>query len=113
MLREEDVIRARHMMDAALEAQAFASGKTMADFETNRQLLLSVVYSLISVGEAARSMSVECRALRPEIAWGETIGMRNRLVHAYFDINVETVWRTVVEDLTPLIAAAEAIIASG
>ena len=112
MLLEADVIRARHMIDAAREAQTFAAGKSLPDFETDRQLLVSVVYCLPSIGEAARHMSPECRALRPEIPWEDTIGMRNRLVHAYFDINVETVWRTVVEDLPPLVVAAEAIIAS-
>jgi uncharacterized protein with HEPN domain len=112
MLLEADVIRARHMIDAAREAQTFAAGKSLSDFETDRQLLVSVVYCLLSIGEAARHMSPECRVLRPEVPWEDTIGMRNRLVHAYFDINVETVWRTVVEDLPPLTVAAEAIVAS-
>jgi uncharacterized protein with HEPN domain len=113
MLPEEDVVRARHILDAAREAQEFARGKDLTDFQTDRQLLVSVVYSLLSIGEAARHMSDECRALRPEIAWQDLVGMRNRLVHAYFDINVLTVWQTLVEDLPPLVAAAEALVRAG
>ena len=111
MLHEGDIIRVRHIVDAAREAQGFSAGKTLSDFESDRGLLYQVVYCLLSIGEAAKSVSVACRALGSEVPWEKIIGMRNRLVHAYFDINVPTVWQTVAEDLPPLVVALEQILA--
>jgi uncharacterized protein with HEPN domain len=46
----------------------------------------------------------------PEIPWADIIGMRNRLVHAYFDINLEILWQTVGHDLPPLITVLESVL---
>jgi uncharacterized protein with HEPN domain len=46
----------------------------------------------------------------PQIPWPNIIGMRNRLIHAYFDINLDILWKTVIEDLPPLISKLEEII---
>jgi uncharacterized protein with HEPN domain len=55
------------------------------------------------IGEAAVKVSDETRAMYSEIPWAEIVGMCHRLIHAYFDINVEIVWQTVSKDLPPLV----------
>ena len=50
------------------------------------------------------------RQRQPDIPWGEIVGMRNRLVHAYFNVDIGLVWQTVQEDLPPLIAQLERIV---
>ena len=55
-------------------------------------------------------MSSTTKESLPDIPWGEIVGMRNRLVHAYFDVDIGLVWRTVQEDLPPLIAQLERIV---
>ena len=70
-------------------------------------LALSLVRLLEIIGEAASRVSKEKQAQSPEIPWRQVIGMRNRLTHAYFDINLDFVWQTVTEDLVPLIAELE------
>ena len=62
------------------------------------------------VGEAATHVSEPQRRRLPELPWERIVGMRNRLVHAYFDINLDIVWKTVREDLPELIALLESTI---
>lgn len=62
------------------------------------------------VGEAATRVSAETRARLPELPWRPAIGMRNRLIHGYDIVDVDTVWGTVVLDLPPLVAQLEVIL---
>ena len=63
------------------------------------------------IGEAASQVSAEGRAKWSDINWRPIVGMRNRLIHAYFDVDLEVVWRTAVDDLPPLISELERILA--
>ena len=110
MLRREDAVRLRHMLDSAKEAVSFASGRLREDLDTDRQLTLSLVRSLEVIGEAASSISIECRNALPDIPWANMIGMRNRLIHAYFDVNLTIVWKTVSEELPVLITVIEEVL---
>jgi uncharacterized protein with HEPN domain len=55
------------------------------------------------IGEAANGVSEELREEYPQIFWTQMIGMRNRLIHAYFEVNVDLVWKTITEELPLLI----------
>lgn len=109
MCSKEDVVRMHHILDAAKEAVSFAQNKTRKSLDKNRMLVLSLVKDVEIIGEAATSVSKECREKYAEIPWRSLIGMRNRLIHAYFDINLDVVWQTVTEDIPTLIAALEKI----
>ena len=111
-MRRHDEIRLRHMLDAAREAVSFARGRTRGDLDTDRQLVLSLVKDIEIVGEAATRVSEPARRRLPEMPWERIVGMRNRLVHAYFDVNLDIVWKTVREDLPELIALLEPAIPS-
>lgn len=97
------------MRDAAGEALLFVEGKERIDLDTDRKLLLSIVKEIEIIGEAAGRVSDECRKEFPEIPWREITAMRNRLIHAYFDINPDIVWSAVTEELPRLLAALEKI----
>lgn len=62
------------------------------------------------IGEAAYQMAPESRAELPDIPWDDIMGMRHRLVHAYFDINLDILWKTVKEDLPMLLEALEPLV---
>ena len=109
---KNDVVRVRHILDAAQEAVAFASGRSREELETDRMFNLSLVRLLEIIGEGAKEISEELRQAHPKTAWKEMAGMRDRLIHAYFDINLDVVWETVNKDLPPLIAQLMAIMAS-
>ena len=110
MLQEPDSIRMRHMLDAAKEAALFAVGRTREDLNTDRQLTHSLVHCVEIIGEAASKVSPGCRSSHPEIPWSRIVGMRNRLIHAYFDINLSILWRTVREELPSLIVLLKKIV---
>ena len=101
---KDDATRLNHMLDAAHEAIEFAQGHARSDLESNRMLVLALVKDIEIIGEAAYQVSTETREQLPDIPWEDIIGMRHRLVHAYFAINLDILWRTVEEDLRPLVA---------
>jgi len=104
---KNDAIRLQHMLDAAHEAIGFASGRTRSDLDDNRMLVLSLVKSIEIIGEAAFRISPATRAQLQDVPWDAIIAMRHRLVHAYFDINLDILWRTVQDELPALIAILE------
>lgn len=102
-MHPHDLIRIRHMLDAGTDAMSFAAGRTRADLDKDRQLLLSIVKSLEIIGEAASKVSAPTRELYAHIPWHAIITMRHRLVHGYFDIDHEVVWQTILSDIPSLL----------
>jgi len=95
---------------AARKALEFTDGVTSDRFMQD-DLLQNAVMRLISIiGEAAGKVSTEFRQAHPEIPWHDIIGMRHRLVHDYFRVDVARVWDTIQNDLRPLIAAVEPLV---
>ena len=110
MPRKEDVTRLRHMLEASIDAVSFMRNKDRVSLDADKMLRLSVVRCIEIIGEAASKLSQECQAEFPQIPWKNIINMRNRLIHAYYDINLDTVWSTAAEDLPPLIASLKIIL---
>ena len=111
-MSKNDEIRLRHVLDAAREAVAFTEKRSRDDLDKNRMLSLSLVRLLEVIGEASRGISEEFRTAHPEIAWKKMAGMRDRLIHGYFDVNLDIVWKTVTEDLPPLVIQIEKVLSS-
>lgn len=98
------------MLEAAEEIRSFTSGKRREDFNQDRMLSLSIVRLLEIIGEAANKVSHEIRTKYTSIPWEAIIGTRNRLIHAYFDVDLDIVWETVQRDIPPLISHLKVII---
>lgn len=111
-MRPDDKIRLRHMLDAAREAASFAAGRTRAGLDRDRQLAMALVKEIEIIGEAANQIGASTRAEIPSIPWRAVINMRHRLVHIYYDINLNVLWKTIEEDLPPLIAALEKVVST-
>ncbi len=92
------------MLLAARDAVDFARGRSRDELDSDRQLVLSLVKSIEIIGEAAARISQETREAHPEIPWPKIIAMRNHLVHAYFEINLNRVWEVVQNDIPDLIS---------
>ena len=107
---KNDIIRLQHMLDAAKEALSFTAGKTRSDLNENRMLVLSLIKEIEIIGESARKISDDTKNRLEDIPWTDIISMRNRLIHAYHDIDLDIVWTTTQEDLPSLIAVLENII---
>ncbi|HEV2202363.1 MAG TPA: HepT-like ribonuclease domain-containing protein [Bryobacteraceae bacterium] len=99
------------MLDSAREALEFGAGRASHDLALDRMRSLAIVRCIEIIGEAASKIGPETRTAHPEIPWIDIVGMRNRLVHAYFDIDLERVRDTIAIDLPPLVQALEQILA--
>ena len=106
----DDRTRLRHMLDAATDAVSFVGGKAETDVRGDKQLTLALFKCIEIVGEAASRVSAQFQAAHAEIPWADIIGMRNRLVHVYFDIDAALVFQTVRDELPLLIAALNTIL---
>lgn len=109
-MQKDDYIRLLHMLDAAREAALFIQGENRASLETDRKLVFALIKCIEIVGEAAANVTNQCRDSLSQIPWPSIIGMRNRLIHAYFDINLDILWKTLIEDIPPLIAELEKVV---
>jgi uncharacterized protein with HEPN domain len=109
-MRAEDRTRIEHMVEAGQTALDFVAGRTRADLDQDRMLLFAVVRAIEIVGEAAGKVSDEARAASPDIPWKAIIGMRNRLIHGYFDIDTTIVWKTLSDELPPVLASLHALL---
>lgn len=107
---DKDRLRLLDMRDAAEDAINIASGYTRVDIEKIRMLQLALVKSVEIIGEAARHVSEETRAQAPDIDWGDIVGMRNNLVHAYWKVNYDALWEVITYKLPPLITKLNRLI---
>lgn len=111
MLRS-DLIRLHHILDAAKEATSLARDRSREDLDRERMLNLSLVRLLEIIGEAAKGVSTDIRETYSGIPWKKMSGLRDRLIHGYYDVSLDIVWQTVTEDLPPVIGQIEEIIRS-
>jgi uncharacterized protein with HEPN domain len=98
-----DEVRLLHIRDATESAADFITGRTRADLETDEMLRLALTKLVEIVGEAAKQLSDAGRARFPTIAWDDAARMRDRLVHHYFDVDLDVLWATVTQDLPALL----------
>jgi len=104
-MSQPDDFRIRHMVEAAEKAVAFAEGRSRPDLDSDEMLRLALVKLVEIVGEAAKQVTDGTRARMPGVPWAEAARMRDRLVHHYFDVDLEVLWSTVTEDLPALLAS--------
>ncbi len=109
-MSKSDFVRVRHMLDATREALSFVGEKTREDLNADRMLILSCIRLLEIIGEAASQVSPEFRATYPDPPWNQMIGMRHRLIHTYFDVNLDVLWETLTDSLPALVPALEKIL---
>jgi uncharacterized protein with HEPN domain len=111
-MQKDELIRIRHMLDAARNAITFAEGKGRSDLDENPMLMFALIRAVEVIGEAASKISRNSQQRFSEIPWPRIVGIRHRLIHGYDDINLDILWETVTVALPPLIQALERIIAS-
>lgn len=91
------------MIEAAQAAIEFARGRSRVELDRDRMLLFALVRAVELVGEAASRPSPEVRHAAPDVPRAAIVAMRNRLIHGYFNVDHEILWKTVTVELPPLV----------
>ncbi len=100
----------RDMLYAAEQAEHFIHDMTWDSFRSDTKTIFAVIRALEVIGEAARHIPKSVRTRYTEVPWEEIIGMRNIVIHEYFGIDLEVIWKTLQQDLPPLRAALSKIL---
>ena len=98
----DDDARLRHLVDAAETAIRFLERRSRADLDDDEMLRLALTKLVETVGDAAKQVTPETRAQHPAVPWSAAARMRDRLVHQYFDIDLDVLWSTITVDLPEL-----------
>ncbi len=109
----DDALRLRHMLEAARKAVTFATHRTRQDLETDEQFSLALTRLLEIIGEAAGTVSSSISEGNPAIPWRAIVSTRNRLIHGYFDVDLDVLWKIVSQDLPILVRELERLVQPG
>jgi uncharacterized protein with HEPN domain len=82
--------------------EEFTKTYSFSRFAGDEKTQLAVVKSLEIIGEAVKKIPASLKKIYPDIPWNKIAGMRDKLVHEYYGINIKVVWRTIIEDLPPI-----------
>ena len=102
-MNKNDENLVRIMIEAAEEALSFVAGKSRRDLDENRQLQLSLARSVEIVGRPAGKVSDECQSELRSVPWSNIVAASDYLSNTYFYVNLDTIWKTVTDELPPLI----------
>jgi uncharacterized protein with HEPN domain len=98
--------------EAMDKAMKFVEGMSYEDFVKDDRTVFAVIRALEIIGEAVKNIPQEFRVEHPEIPWRDMAGMRDKLVHEYFGVKLEVIWKTIKEEIPPLKPLFEKILES-
>lgn len=101
-MKKNDTVYLKHILDAIHQIETYVDSLDYAQFEQTRLVQDGVIRQLEIIGEASRNLSDEYRAQHAELPWRQIIGLRNRLIHAYFDVNLGIIWEIVQVNIPQL-----------
>ena len=109
-MNDKDRIRLHHLIESCLAIGEFIQQRNRKDLDTDRMLFSAITRELEIIGEAVNALSDEFTSKYPHIPWQDMVGMRNRLIHAYFNINADIVWKTVTTAIPELAKSIQTIL---
>ncbi len=100
------------ILDAVNEVKEFTQGMDFEAFINDKKTINAVVRSFEVIGEASKKIPEDVRNTYPTIPWKKMAGMRDKLIHEYFGVDLEILWKTVKESIPPLKESISNIISS-
>lgn len=101
-MRKGDSVYLRHILDAISRIEEYTRDITCEDFLTSNLRQDGVIRQIEVIGEAAKKVSPESKGQHPEIPWKDIVGMRDKLIHDYFGVDLDAVWDTARKDIPRL-----------
>lgn len=101
MKKEADIFL-EHMLESIIKIEEYTAGISKKEFVASSQIQDAVIRNLEVIGEAAKNVSADFRGKFPEIRWKEISGMRDILIHQYFGVDLDIIWRIITDDLLEL-----------
>lgn len=98
-MARDELLYLRHVLDAINIIEEYLHGVDEAHFKATRLLQDGTIRQIEIIGEAVKNLSKDIRKSYPEIPWQDIAGMRDRLIHGYFGVDIEEVWETAKQDL--------------
>ncbi len=106
----DDRVYLKHIRDAAERIRGYVQGLDESDFKKNELVQDAVIRQIEIMGEATKRLSAKAKDLQPDIPWRDIAGMRDKLIHDYFGVDIERVWLTVTDDLPELASKISALL---
>lgn len=106
----EDRVRVQHMLDAARQGMSFVATRTREDLDRDPLLARALMHVVMEIGEAAARTSDAGRQRAPGVPWGQIVAMRHFVVHVYWGVNFDRLWKTATDELPVLVSALEAAV---
>lgn len=104
--------RLQDILQAISAIEQRTAGKSLSEIQRDETLTKAVLYDFMIIGEAARSIPAEIQSRYPTIPWRVMSDMRNIVAHEYFQIDIETIWKTIQQDLPPLLSLLQVLLNS-
>lgn len=111
-MKKDDSVFLNHIVDGAKLIGEYLAGASRDGFVANRMVQDAVIRELEVIGEATKNISEDLRSKYPDIPWNKMSGMRDKLIHGYFGVDLDAVWDTATKDIPELAKRIESILRS-
>lgn len=101
-MKKDDSVYIRHILDAISRIERYVSGVEEKEFQNNEMMQDAIIRQIEIIGEASKKLSSDTKDAYKDIEWKDIAGMRDKLIHDYFGVDLQSVWDTATIDIPKL-----------